>query len=121
MPKVTIVRDDQTVQVEGVSYAVDLADLPNYIHAVQWDGVKGEIEFAADADNRRLPNMRISDFGPFQHFVMRWEQAHRDYQEAARMKAQEEAERAPSEPARNFTPGRSAVQRKLENQNGPSE
>lgn len=43
--RVTIIRDDGVVGVDGLFRQVDLSALPPEIRAVQWDGVSGHIEY----------------------------------------------------------------------------
>lgn len=44
--KVTIIVDDGAVYKDGISYSgLNLSFLPSGLRAVQWDGVKGELEF----------------------------------------------------------------------------
>lgn len=45
MPKVTIIRDDNKVGVDGVFRTVDLSGIPANIHAIQWDGADGFVEY----------------------------------------------------------------------------
>lgn len=71
--RVTIIADDSHVYVEEQSLKVDLTGLDEDIHAVQWYGSVGEIEYKYDAiENTRRPNERFTDFVPFQVFVDRW-------------------------------------------------
>lgn len=67
MATVTIIADDGVVGVDGVFRSVDLGGLDPDIHAVQWDGAVGEIEYR---DGR--PPAAISDFASFQPFVDLW-------------------------------------------------
>lgn len=70
--RVSIIRDNATVTVDGVCYAVDVSELPSYFHAIQWDGSKGHIEFGLDAEGRHLPNLSLIDFKPYDFLVDRW-------------------------------------------------
>ncbi len=71
--RVTIIADDSAVYVEEQALVVDLSGLDEDIHAVQWYGTVGEIEYKYDAvANTKKPNVRISGFLPFQIFVDRW-------------------------------------------------
>lgn len=72
--RVTIIADDNMVIVEEqVALVVDLTGLDEDIHAVQWYGTVGEIEFKYHPiKDRREPNLRFDDFAPFQVFVDRW-------------------------------------------------
>lgn len=71
--RVTIIADDSQVYVEEQALKVDLTGLYEDIHAVQWYGTVGEIEYRYNAvENTRRPNDRFTDFAPFQVFVDRW-------------------------------------------------
>ena len=65
--RVTIIADDGKVGVDGVFRAVDLAALDPKIHAVQWDGAKGHIEY-----KDRSPETVLTDISPYQFFVDAW-------------------------------------------------
>ena len=65
--RVTIIANDGKVGVDGVFRAVDLSTLDPNIHAVQWDGVVGHIEF-----KDRSPEQRIADISAFQSFIDAW-------------------------------------------------
>ena len=43
---ITIIKDDQAVYENGVAVmGIDLSDLPVDLHALQWDGNNGQIEW----------------------------------------------------------------------------
>lgn len=65
--KVTIIVPDGIVGVDGEFRQVSLAGINQYVRAVQWDGLKGHIEF-----NNGSPNMKIDSFDMFNVFVDRW-------------------------------------------------
>ncbi len=65
--RVTIIADDGKVGVDGVFRAVDLSTLDANIHAVQWGGASGHIEF-----RDRSPEQRIADISAFQSFIDAW-------------------------------------------------
>jgi hypothetical protein len=79
MAKVSIVRADNLVYVNGEAQTVDCSHLPSYFHAIQWYGDAktpyGEIEFAEDAEGKRMPNTRFSDFAPYAYLQDGWDQA----------------------------------------------
>lgn len=70
--QVTIVPPDSIVGVDGVFYRVDMTGIRAGIHAVQFDGVAGEIEFV-DKTNMNEP---ITSLTEFQAIVDRWQAAH---------------------------------------------
>ena len=44
--KLTIIKDDGAVYVDGLSYAnLVLNSIPANVHALQWDGLAGHIEY----------------------------------------------------------------------------
>ncbi len=64
--RVTIIRDDRVVGVEGVFRQVDLSTLPEGIRAVQWNGGGGHIEYDQGA------NTTLYDLEAFEPFVDLW-------------------------------------------------
>ena|ERR1700757_63319 len=93
--RVTIVVDDDLVLVDGKPAKVDLSHLiADNIHAVQWYGDRGEVEFRSDPMGDREPNERIKEFVVFQKYVDAWriqreadeEQERRQLQEAEEMR-----------------------------------
>ncbi len=65
--RVTIIADDGKVGVDGIFRSVDLSALDPNVHAVQWDGASGHIEF-----KDRSPEQQIADISAFQTFVDAW-------------------------------------------------
>ncbi len=86
--RLTIVKDDSTVIKDGVSIeGINLANLPNNFHALQWDDASGDLE-TKDAEGKPA-NQIITDLTPYQWCVDAWQNAF-DAQQAAI--AQEEAQ-----------------------------
>jgi hypothetical protein len=72
---VTIINDDRRVVVDGVSRKVDPLPIPFYIHAVQWYGGWGEIEFrqmVTSAGFAKEPNERFDDIERFRPALDAW-------------------------------------------------
>lgn len=70
--RVGIIRNDNVVIVDGKGANVDLSGLPPEIHAIQWYGLAGEIEYAptfTDAGLAKKPNKVIMDFEPYQAYA----------------------------------------------------
>ncbi|WON73742.1 hypothetical protein [Nitrosospira sp. Is2] len=67
--RVTIIRDDGVVGVDGVFRRVDLSTLPARIRALQWNGVSGHVEYDHGA------NTTLHDLAAFQTFVELWNAA----------------------------------------------
>jgi len=59
--KVSIIKEDNKVVVDGVGHDVDCSELPTFIHAIQFDNGVGHIEFKADENGRRMGNIKIMD------------------------------------------------------------
>jgi hypothetical protein len=74
MQKVTIIRVDGNVIVDGESHPVDCSTLPAYVHAIQWSEIRkqGWIEFVNDGFGVFLPNVNIIDFTPYQYLIDLW-------------------------------------------------
>lgn len=78
--QVTIIVPDQAVTIDGVGYAgLDLTGLPENVRALQWDGVRGEVEFEPQRANGQLtvpPNQWVDSLDPFQAAIDAWNAAH---------------------------------------------
>lgn len=75
MQRFTIIKRDQFVSVDGKGKTpVDFL-LPDEVHAVQWYGQYGEIEFEPIFDGQTIikpENQIISDFEQFQPVLDAW-------------------------------------------------
>ncbi len=67
MAKITIIADDGVVGVDGVFRAVDLSTLDPNIHAVQWDGAKGHIEYKDHS-----PEGVLTGISAYQSYIDAW-------------------------------------------------
>jgi len=87
--KLTIIPSDGAVYKDGVSYSgLSIVDAPNNIHALQWSGEKGWIEFIADENSSKLSNEPIVSLPDWAMSALsKWDEA----------KAVEEAARAAAE------------------------
>lgn len=106
--RVTIIKNENRVSVDGESHSVNLADLPATVHVVQWDGVRGEVEhnrvFCEHCGTHgKKPNDDITSLAPYQKYVDAWRvsKAADDLaaQQAADKAAQELANRQAAEAA----------------------
>lgn len=60
--KVSIIPVDGAVYVDGYSFAhLDLSGIPPNVHALQWEGESGWIEFENESEFCRPPNQSISE------------------------------------------------------------
>lgn len=83
MQTVTILPSENHVYVNGVSRAVNCAGISDSaapgltVHAVQWNGVKGWIEYVNDhfEPSAHATNRPITDISQFQKFVDAWNAA----------------------------------------------
>src|SRR6478735_9075466 len=94
--KLSAVREDNSVTIDKVNHEVDLGYLPEYVHAIQWDGEKGHIEFNADGRGVKLSNIPISSAVTFEGMWHHWEQAHKKAEDEKKKK-DEEAKRVADE------------------------
>lgn len=71
--KITIIRSDGIIGLDGVFCPLDVSDMPSEIHALQFDTAtrKGHIEFNPDL-KPRPENLHIEDVDAFQKFIDRW-------------------------------------------------
>lgn len=87
----TIIRETNTVVVDGEAHTVDCSKLPADVHAVQWDGVGGEVEYVISrcthcGARSKKANEWITDMSPYKPLVDAWQ--------AAKVAANEESEKA---------------------------
>jgi hypothetical protein len=91
--RLTIIADDKRVGVDELFFEpVELPQLDPTIHAVQWYGEYGEVEYKTRFENGALvkpANVLITDITPFQFAVGAWN--------AAKL-AEEQAQAAASNP-----------------------
>lgn len=77
--KLTIVADDKCVGVDGEFIApIEMPQLDASIHAVQWNGEYGEVEYKTQFENGALvkpANVLINDMTPYQFAVDAWNAA----------------------------------------------
>lgn len=70
MPKFTLLCDDRTVYVDGDPRVLDPGvELPEGVHAIQWRGARGWIEFKEDDDGNKPENEEFFDLSRFQAYV----------------------------------------------------
>ena len=60
MATLTIVKDDKFVSIDGEGLHLDEVVLPSNVHAIQWDGTNGWIEYNDGTDNKSISS--ISDY-----------------------------------------------------------
>lgn len=75
--RVTIVKDDNVVQIDGVSRTVDCSKLPADFHALQWRNVIGEVEYTSVRCEHcnvasRKQNATVFTLEPYQPFIDAW-------------------------------------------------
>lgn len=98
--RVTIIRDDNKVVVDGEGYTVDCTALPVDFHALQWDGTSGEVEYRMTvcshcSTRSKKPNLFVNDMTPYLPYVDAWTAAKATA--AAVIAAHEEATRVLAE------------------------
>lgn len=93
--KLTIIRGDNMVYIEGEPLIVDCSSLDSSIHAVQWNGTNGIIEFVDPDpfDNEAPAPQRITDISQFQSLIDSWNAAKQAQILEAQRLAELEAER----------------------------
>jgi hypothetical protein len=93
MQRMTIIKEDNMVGVDGVFYVIDCSSLPSNFHALQWYAEYNEGE--EEWNGRPKPmNTTITSLENYQSFVDAWNEidaANRAAQEAARAAAEERA------------------------------
>jgi hypothetical protein len=73
--RLTIIPADGAVSVNGRGFGgIDMLSIDPTIHAVQWYGTQGEIEYATDKDGVKPANLVIDSLADFQAVLDAWEQ-----------------------------------------------
>lgn len=74
--KLTIIADDGAVGIDGEFFSgFDLSQIGSDIHAVQWYGEYGEVEYKTRLENgifMKPANVLITDTAPYQFAVEAW-------------------------------------------------
>ncbi len=68
--RLTIIRADNFVSIDGRGLTVDCSALPEGVAAVQWKDGAGEVEFDADAHGDLPPNERITSIEAYQAVIV---------------------------------------------------
>jgi len=93
--QITVINQDKTIGLEGEFYSGLNLGLSNDIHAIQWYGTWGEIEYTrtlVDGKPFKPENTTITDFTPYEYLISIWQQAKTELKlELARL-AEEEAQ-----------------------------
>lgn len=77
--KLVIIADDASVGIDALNYGgLDMSQLDPSIHAIQWYGEYGEIEFKSKFENGQIvkpQNQIITNMTPYQWAVDAWNAA----------------------------------------------
>ena len=57
MATLTIIKDDKFVAIDNEGYFLDAVDLPSNVHAIQWDGSAGWIEYNDGTANKTIDSI----------------------------------------------------------------
>lgn len=69
--RLTIIPSDRAIGIDGnffLKIKQDLSWIPSDVHAVQWDGTKGHVEYIDDR-----PNLQIEELGIFEQAIIDYE------------------------------------------------
>lgn len=75
MNRFTIIADDKSVSIDGVGRSPLEFEIDPSIHAVQWYGAFGEVEFKMEFDGTKIvkpSNQMIADYAAFQSALDAW-------------------------------------------------
>lgn len=75
--KLTIIPSDGAVYKDGVSYSgLDLSGIPENVHALQWNGDSGWIEFNNESEFRKPANEKIDALPDWANdALVKWDEA----------------------------------------------
>lgn len=76
--RLTIVKRDNLVGIDGDFFTVDCSGLPDDFHALQWYGTWGEVERTG---RPRPPNEEIKSLNPYQGIIDAWGAAKKHFEE----------------------------------------
>lgn len=71
--RLTIVCDDNIVIKDGIAHILDSTLFPSNIHALQWYGTWGEVEFKHTPGENKLQNKKIDNLSEFESLLSAWE------------------------------------------------
>lgn len=72
--RLAIVPSDGVVSINGTVFSgIDMSAVPQEIHAVQWYGQHGEIEYRTDSTGTRPPNRPIDSLEAFSALIDIWD------------------------------------------------
>jgi len=93
LTKLTILPADGVVSIDGLSYSeLKMSGIPKNLHALQWFGKGGEIEYIADDYGETKPNTRIDSLPKWTEKNIRvWEAANKNAIEKAKEEEEKEA------------------------------
>ena len=81
--KLTIIAEDKLISIDGVNFSgLDLSALDQSIHAVQWYGEYGEIEYKSRLENNQIvkpQNQSINELSQFQWAIDAWNAAKQEH------------------------------------------
>lgn len=75
--RVTIIKDDNIVSIDGEGRTVDCSALPVNFHALQWTDISGEVEYRVMrcehcSARSKKGNSIISDLSPYMPYIDAW-------------------------------------------------
>jgi hypothetical protein len=70
--RLTIIKQDNAVYIDGVVREIDCSSLDASFHALQWNGTTGEIEVCDPETGKLIRNDEIDTIASYQSFVDAW-------------------------------------------------
>lgn len=79
MKRMTIIKEDNMVGIDGKFFQIDCSALPSNFHALQWyeDDNYGEIEWSGKPTRPR--NTPISSLQDYQEYIDKWNAKYQEY------------------------------------------
>lgn len=73
MSRITIIPSDTYCSIDDVGYTgVNMASVPSDVHAIQWFGGSGWIEYSENEDGTKPANQPIDSMQPYQSVLDSW-------------------------------------------------
>ena len=91
--RLTIIPIDNNVYLDSFTANIDCSSIDPSIHAIQWNGTTGEIEYKDIVTGKKTRNEEIEDISPYASFITLAQEQEQEQQAIAADAEQAEFER----------------------------
>lgn len=81
---ISIIRKDRMVVIDGESHSIELDSIASMIHVIEWhdDLGWGEVQFTQVPGQPGTPNLKFTDFTPYEYLRQAWHARKRAVEDA---------------------------------------